>query len=257
MPTPPPSTADGTFYVRVSDQVPAGLRVRSAPTITSDTLSIEYPGTYLKVVEAEATARPKIGVYDQWIRVRNPAGVEGNVFEGIKQGLTADRPAFLSGFLANFYNVDVLRGKRISDEAVRLSWNVAVGASPQGTLDCVSAWLTDFRPDLKRWDMPTLIVHGDDDRIVPLAVSGQRSHETIKGSRLVVVPGTPVYEAPALPYNYFYYNGGYYLYRERAWFWGASYNGPWTNIEPYSLPVRFGQMPRQYLRSIAEQKARK
>ena len=121
----------------------------------------------------------------------NPAGVEGNVFEGIKQGLTADRPAFLSGFLANFYNVDVLRGKRISDEAVRLSWNVAVGASPQGTLDCVSAWPTDFRPDLKRWDMPTLIVHGDDDRIVPLAVSGQRTHESIKGSRLVAVPGGP------------------------------------------------------------------
>ena len=121
----------------------------------------------------------------------NPGGVEGSVFEGIRQGLTADRPAFLATFLENFYSVDTLRGTRISDEAVRLSWSVAVTASPVATLDCVSAWLTDFRPDFKRWDMPTLVVHGDDDRIVPLAVSGQRTHETVKGSKYVVIPGGP------------------------------------------------------------------
>lgn len=78
----------------------------------------------------------------------NPAGVDGGVFEGIKKAIAADRPAFLSGFLSNFYNVDVLGGKQISDEVVRLSWNVAAGASPRGTLDCVQAWLTDFRKDL-------------------------------------------------------------------------------------------------------------
>ena len=76
-PTPPPS--DGSMYVRIGDQVPAGLRLRSAPTTTSDTLSIEYSGTYLKVVEPAAIALPKIGVYDQWLHVRNPAGVDGYV----------------------------------------------------------------------------------------------------------------------------------------------------------------------------------
>ncbi len=121
----------------------------------------------------------------------NTAGVDGNVFDGIKQAIAADRPAFLSSFLANFYNIDVLGGKKISDEAVRLSWNIAASASPKGTLDCVSAWLTDFREDLKRIDVPTLVVHGDDDRILPLAATGQRTHEAVKGSRLLVVAGGP------------------------------------------------------------------
>ena len=122
---------------------------------------------------------------------RSPAGVDGSVFDGIRQGIAADRPAFLSGFLANFYNVDRLRGKTISDEVVRFSWNVAAGASPRGTLDCVQDWLTDFRNDHKRIDVPTLVVHGDDDRILPLAATGKRTHEAVKGSRLVVVKGGP------------------------------------------------------------------
>ena len=107
----------------------------------------------------------------------NAEGVDGGVFEGIRQAIIADRPAFLSQFLKNFYNVDELGGKRISDEVVQLSWNIAVGASPKGTLDCVSAWLTDFRSDLKRFDVPTLVIHGDQDRIVPLAASGKRVPE--------------------------------------------------------------------------------
>jgi len=121
----------------------------------------------------------------------NPAGVEGSVFDGIKKAIAMDRPAFLSGFLSNFYNVDVLKGERISDEAVRLSWNIAAGASPKGTLDCVQAWLTDFRKDLSRITVPTLVVHGDADRILPLAATAQRTHEAVKGSRLVVVKCGP------------------------------------------------------------------
>jgi non-heme chloroperoxidase len=121
----------------------------------------------------------------------NPAGVEGGVFDGIKQAIAADRPAFLSKFLADFYNVDVLGGKLISDQVVQLSWNVAAGASPKGTLDCVSAWYTDFRKDLPRIDVPTLVIHGDSDRILPIAATGTRTHEAIKGSRLVIVEGGP------------------------------------------------------------------
>lgn len=76
----------------------------------------------------------------------NQSGVDIGLFNGIKKAIAADRPAFLTQFLSNFYNVDELGGKLISDEVVRLSWNVAVGASPKGTLDCVTAWHTDFRP---------------------------------------------------------------------------------------------------------------
>ncbi len=121
----------------------------------------------------------------------NSAGVEGKVFEGIKQAITADRFAFLSQFFSNFYNVDALGGKMISEQAVQASWNVAAGASAKGMLDCVSAWLTDFRKDLARIDVPTLIIHGDSDRIVPLAASGSRTHELVKGSHLVTIEGGP------------------------------------------------------------------
>jgi pimeloyl-ACP methyl ester carboxylesterase len=121
----------------------------------------------------------------------NPEGVPGDVFEGIKAGLTADRPAFLAGFLQNFYNVDVLGGTRVSDELVRASWNVAVGASPTGTVTCVDSWLTDFREDLAKITIPTIVIHGDADRIVPLAVSGVRTHTAIPGSRLAVIEGGP------------------------------------------------------------------
>jgi non-heme chloroperoxidase len=121
----------------------------------------------------------------------NPEGVDNNVFEGIKKAIAADRPAFLSKFLEDFCNVDAVRGKRVSDEVVRLSWNIAAGASPKGTLNCVSAWVIDFRHDLARIDVPTLVVHGDADRILPLAATGTRTPKFVKGSELAVVEGGP------------------------------------------------------------------
>jgi len=121
----------------------------------------------------------------------NPEGVDGGVFDGMKKAIKADRPAFLSEFFSNFYNVDILKGTKISDEAVRLSWNIGACASPKGTLDCVSAWLVDFREELKRINIPVLIMHGDADRILPLAATGKRTLEFVKGSRLVVIKGAP------------------------------------------------------------------
>ncbi len=121
----------------------------------------------------------------------NPEGLDISVFDGIRAALAADRPAFLSQFFANFFNVDVLGGRLISDEVVRLSWMIAAGASPKGSYDCVAAWGTDFRADLKKITVPTLVIHGDTDRIVPLAVSASRTHQLVKGSRLVVIKDGP------------------------------------------------------------------
>jgi non-heme chloroperoxidase len=121
----------------------------------------------------------------------NPTGVDGAVFEGIQKAIAADRPAFLSKFLADFFNVDVLGGKQVSDEVVRLSWNIGAGSSPKGMLDCVSAWLTDFRNDLRRITVPTLVVHGDADRILPLDATATPTQTLVNGSRLVVVKGGP------------------------------------------------------------------
>lgn len=121
----------------------------------------------------------------------NPEGVDAGVFESIRKNLGADRPAFLKAFLADFYNLDVYKGKRVSDEVVHLSWNIAAGASPIGTLDCVASWLTDFRADLSAIDVPTLVIHGDADRILPIAATGKRTHGMIEGSRLAVIKGGP------------------------------------------------------------------
>lgn len=122
----------------------------------------------------------------------NPGGVDGSVFEGIKAGITADRLSFLTKFFSDFYNADVYGGKLISDQALHHSWRIAAGASPKGTLDCVTAFSsTDFRNDLARINVPTLVVHGDSDRIVPIDASGKLTHNLVKGSRLAVIEGGP------------------------------------------------------------------
>ena len=98
----------------------------------------------------------------------NPEGVDGSVFEGIQKAVVADRYAFFSEFFKNFYNTDLLLGKRVSEQAVQASWNVAAGASATASLACVPTWHEDFRKDLIRVDVPTLVIHGDADRILPI-----------------------------------------------------------------------------------------
>src|SRR6476620_9581615 len=121
----------------------------------------------------------------------NPEGVDGSVFEGIQKAVAADRYAFFTEFFKNFYNTDLLLGKHVSEEVVRASWNVAAGASPTASLACVPTWHEDFRQDLAHVDVPTLVIHGDNDRIVPITAAGQRTAKLIKGARLVVVKGGP------------------------------------------------------------------
>jgi non-heme chloroperoxidase len=104
----------------------------------------------------------------------NPKGVPGDVFEGIKQAIVADRYAYFDQFFANFYNTDVLAPQRIGDAALRASFQVAAGSSPYATYACVDTWLTDFRGDLPRIDIPTLVVHGTADRILPFDATAAR-----------------------------------------------------------------------------------
>jgi non-heme chloroperoxidase len=121
----------------------------------------------------------------------NPEGVDASVFDGIQKAVAADRYAFFTEFFKNFYNTDLLLGKRVSEQAVQASWNVAAGASATASLACVPTWHEDFRQDLKRVDVPTLVIHGDGDRILPIGASGLRTAKLISGARLVVVKDGP------------------------------------------------------------------
>jgi non-heme chloroperoxidase len=121
----------------------------------------------------------------------NPEGVDASVFEGIQKAVAADRYAFFTEFFKNFYNTDLLLGKRVSEQVVQASWNIAAGASATASLACVPTWHEDFRGDLARVDVPTLVIHGDDDRIVPITAAGLRTAKLIKGARLLVVKGGP------------------------------------------------------------------
>ena len=121
----------------------------------------------------------------------NPEGVDGSVFEGIQKAVAADRYSFFTEFFKNFYNTDVLLGKRVSEQTVQASWNVAAGASAVASLACVPAWHEDFRNDLTHVDVPTLVIHGDADRILPIGASGHRTATLIKDARLLVVNDGP------------------------------------------------------------------
>ena len=110
------------------------------------------------------------------------------MFDGIKQAIVADRYAYFDDFFANFYNTDVLAPERIGDAALRASFQVAAGASPYATYACVDTWLTDFRGDLPKIDVPTLVVHGTADRILPFEATAARLQEEALIADLTVVP---------------------------------------------------------------------
>jgi len=121
----------------------------------------------------------------------NPEGVDGKVFADIKAAVVNDRYAYFEDFLNNFYNVDVLGGIRISDRAWQASFNVAAGSSPFATYACVDTWLTDFRPDLPKIDVPVLVVHGTQDRVLPFDSTAARLPALIADCTLVSVEGGP------------------------------------------------------------------
>jgi non-heme chloroperoxidase len=121
----------------------------------------------------------------------NPDGVDGQVFEGIKAAVVADRYAYFKDFFDNFYNTDQFAPERISEQAVQASFNVAAAASPYASYACVDSWLTDFRADLPKIDVPTLVVHGTADRILPYEATAARLPGLIDDLKLVTVEGGP------------------------------------------------------------------
>ncbi|GAC1429831.1 MAG: alpha/beta hydrolase [Thermoanaerobaculia bacterium] len=121
----------------------------------------------------------------------NPDGVPKDVLDGILKGVTDDRINFLDGFLQKFFNLDKKKNA-ISEEVLQYNKFIAWQASPIATQRCVTAFSsTDFRGDLQKIRVPTLVLHGDSDQIVPIEVSGKRSAEMLKGSRLEVIKGAP------------------------------------------------------------------
>ena len=121
----------------------------------------------------------------------NPdGGLDDATIAQFENGVKTDRLAFLEDFSRNFFSVD---GKLQVSEAQRAhAVQIAAFASPKGTLDCIGAFArTDFRADLKKIDIPTLVIHGGADAIVPLEVSGARTHAAIPGSVLKVIEGAP------------------------------------------------------------------
>jgi non-heme chloroperoxidase len=121
----------------------------------------------------------------------NPEGVPQGLFDGFAQAARADTPAWMTGFLASFYNTDTLLGTLVSDQALAASWNLAVTASAVAAVACVATWATDFRDDLPKIDVPILVIQGDADQVLPLDKTGQRLPALINDAQLVVVEGGP------------------------------------------------------------------
>jgi non-heme chloroperoxidase len=121
----------------------------------------------------------------------NPEGLPASLFEGFIHTAKADTPAWMKGFLDSFYNIDVLGGTLVSDQAFQASWNLATVASAIAAVACIPTWETDFRDDLPKIDVPVLVVHGDADRVLPFVNTGKRLPGLIKDIKLTVIEGGP------------------------------------------------------------------
>ena len=120
-----------------------------------------------------------------------PEGIDRKVFDGITRRIAADRPAAMKAFMDRSYNIDLLGGSRVSDQAWQNSFYVAISASACASLDCVTACLEDFRGDLAALNIPVLVVHGDQDRVLPYEATSRRLSALLTDSRSVIIAGGP------------------------------------------------------------------
>lgn len=121
----------------------------------------------------------------------NATGVPQAVFDGIETAARADRFAWFDDFYKNFYNLDDTLGSRISEAAVRGSWNVAVSGSWFAASAVVASWYTDFRADIPKIDVPTLILHGTADQILPIDSTGRPFSKLLPDADYVEIEGAP------------------------------------------------------------------
>jgi non-heme chloroperoxidase len=121
----------------------------------------------------------------------SPEGIDRRVFDGIAARIAADRPAAMKDLMDDSYNVDLLGGTRVSDQAWQNSFYVAISASPHAALGCVTACQEDFRADLAEISTPVLVIQGDQDRILPYDATGRRLPALLKNARSVVIEGGP------------------------------------------------------------------
>ena len=122
----------------------------------------------------------------------NPeGGLDDATIATFTGGVQGDRLAFLEEFTKTFFTAGD-KTDLVSEPQRRYARDIAADASPKGTLDCITAFgKTDFRDDLTKVDVPTLVIHGDSDGVVPFEISGKRSAEQIAGATLHVVAGGP------------------------------------------------------------------
>ena len=150
-----------------------------------------YIGTYGTDRVAKAVLAAAVPPYLYKADDNPDGGLDDATIADFENGVKADRPAFFEDFSANFFSTE--QGGLLVSEANRIYHrNIAWGASPKGTLDCIAAFgRTDFRNDLAKFDVPTLVIHGDSDGIVPFEVSGKRSVDAIDDASLTLIEGGP------------------------------------------------------------------
>jgi non-heme chloroperoxidase len=121
----------------------------------------------------------------------NPDGIDRSVLDDITARIAADRPAAMKDFMDRSYNVDLLDGSRVSDQAWQNSFYVAISASAHAALGCVTACREDFRGDLAAISIPVLVIHGDQDRVLPYEATSRRLPALLKNARSTVIAGGP------------------------------------------------------------------
>ena len=121
----------------------------------------------------------------------NPGGLPMDVFDGLRASVQADRSQFFTDLSAPFYGAN-RPGAKVSDGLRHSFWLQGMLCGHKAAFDCIKAFSeTDFTEDLKKFDVPTLILHGDDDQIVPIGAAAMLSSKLVKGAELVVYPGAP------------------------------------------------------------------
>jgi len=175
------------------DKVLVGLDLRDA-TVVGFSLGTGELARYLR---NHGTARLRSCVFIETLApsfaksAANPDGVDPAGVAAVQQAIRDDRYAWLTGLLGDLFNLDENLGSRISEETVRATWNAAADASPVATWACPLGWLEDFSEDIKHIDIPTLILHGTADRILPIGGQGRRLHAALPDARFVEIEGGP------------------------------------------------------------------